>query len=149
MNFSEVYQWNMTLNAWVLIDDACRINEYKTLGIVSPSNFHGQYIFVTSRKFRYSKRHLWPKHIGRIWGICSGMDKIYHCDKPISRTRFDPIEAQVSFVNYFSEWTNFWNCLGLWRRDLSVQQEAKSFCMDLYQARILPIDITMQKLFSN
>ena len=25
----------MTLNAWVLIDDACRINEYKTLGKVS------------------------------------------------------------------------------------------------------------------
>ena len=25
----------MTLNAWVLIDDACRINEYKTLGRVS------------------------------------------------------------------------------------------------------------------
>ena len=48
LNFSEVYQWNMTLNAWVLIDDACRINEYKSLGRVSPCNFHDKHICFTA-----------------------------------------------------------------------------------------------------
>ena len=37
----------MTLNAWVLIDDACRINEYKTLGRISQCNFHDQHICFT------------------------------------------------------------------------------------------------------
>ena len=37
LNFSEVYQWNITLNAWVLIDDACRINEYQNIGKIFPT----------------------------------------------------------------------------------------------------------------
>ena len=37
----------MTLNAWVLIDDACRISEYNSLGRVSSCNSHDKHICFT------------------------------------------------------------------------------------------------------
>ena len=54
--------------------------------------------------FRHSKRHLWPKHSGWIWRICPGMDKIYHCDIPISRINtFIPLKrrfhSSITFRN--------------------------------------------------